>query len=285
MTASRPLKIIWIIPFNRENRAVRIALVAGLIALALALAARLSRAPLVLAGTNTVPVEAHLKVRKGETSFCQSNEVLPSGTSAIRLWISVNIGPRVTVAALSGSRTIAQGAQSAGWTGAVVTIPIAPVPPRRSSNVTVCIGLGPLVERIYLAGGQPRAGGGTSSKMRIEYLRPGQRSWWSRATSVAQRMGLGRYPSGGWIALVPLVLMAAAAVLTSWLILGQIGLRAGAYPSASPPIAGAQVASPPQAPVRPALTWPARIGRLALSLRAALGRVPTAAWVCASVAA
>ena len=98
-------------------------------------------------------------------------------------------------------------------------------------------------------------------------------------------MGLGRYPSGGWIALVPLVLMAAAAVLTSWLILGQIGLRAGAYPSASPPIAGAQVASPPQAPVRPALTWPARIGRLALSLRAALGRVPTAAWVCASVAA
>jgi Predicted membrane protein (DUF2142) len=288
--------MIWIIPFSRENRAVRIALAGGLALLAIAIVARVSRSPLLVVGTNSVEPTAHLVVRKGETSLCQSNEVLPLGTSAMRLWISVNIGPRVTVAALSGSRVIAQGEQSSGWTGAVVTIPIAPVP-RRSSEATVCIGLGPLVERIYLVGGQShQRGGGPSTKMRIEYLRPGGRSWWTKASSVARRMGLDRDPGGAWIALIPLVLMAAATALTALLILGQLGSRSTARPSA-PPIAGAQVASPPQAP-EPAHTRSARVGRRALHLRSiretlaslvspvrpALRRVPRAAWVCASVA-
>ncbi len=295
--------------------------------MAIAIVARLARAPLVLAGSNSVPPVGHLVVRKGETSVCQASEVLPSGTTAMRLWISVNIGPRVNVAALAGSRVIAQGVQGAGWTGGVVTIPIAPVP-RRSSEVTVCIGVGPLVERIYFIGGQPPpgSGGGTASKMRIEYLRPGRRSWFSQAHSVAQRMGLDREPGGTWIALIPILLMVAAAALTSGLILRQLGSRRGAGPTGtssrsrpgagpsgtgprprrgagrrtSAPIAGgAQVASPPDAPELPASTRPARIRALALGLRPtretlaslaspvrpALAAVPTAAWVCASVAA
>ncbi len=265
---------------------MRIALAAGLALMAIAIVARLARAPLVFAGSNSVEPVGHLVVSKGETSVCQAGEVLPSGTTAMRLWISVNIGPRVNVAALAGSRVIAQGMQSAGWTGAVVTIPIAPVP-RRSSDVTVCIGVGPLVERIYFFGGQPPpgSGGGTSSKMRIEYLRPGRRSWFSQAHSVAQRMGLGRGPGGKWIALIPILLMVAAAALTSWLILRQLGSRRGAGPRTPAPIAGgAQLAAPPEAPERPASAQPARIRALALRLRAILRGVPATAWVCASVA-
>ena len=66
---------------SQANRAVRIALAAGLGLLALALVTRLSRAPLALARTNVAP-EARLAVRKGETAFCQSHEMLPRGTSA-----------------------------------------------------------------------------------------------------------------------------------------------------------------------------------------------------------
>ncbi len=263
--------------------------------MAIAIVARLARAPLVLAGSNSVAPAGHLVVRKGETSVCQAGEVLPGGTTAMRLWISVNIGPRVNVAALAGSRVIAQGVQGAGWTGEVVTIPIAPIP-RRSSKVTVCIGVGPLVEQIYFIGGPPPpgSGGGAASKMRIEYLRPGRRSWFSQAHSVAQRMGLGREPGGTWIALIPILLMVAAAALTSWLILRQLGSRRGAGPtgtgprsrpgagpsgtgprprrgggrrSPAPIAGGAQIASPPDAPEHPASTRPAWIRALALGLR------------------
>ena len=275
--------MIWIIRLSKENQAVRVALAAGLALLALALAARLSRVPLVLARTN-VTLEAHLAVRKGETTFCQSHETLPSGTSALRLWISVNVGPQVTVAALSGSRVLAEGVQGPGWTGDVVTIPISPVP-RRSSIVTVCTRLGPLVEPISLAGGRPRQsiGGAASSELKIEYLRPGRRSWWAQAGSVAHRLGLDRAPGGAWVALVPIALMAAAAVLTAWLVLRQLGARREALPS---PIAGAQLATPPRpAPPTSLRSVPLAPGRRrALGLRATLGEVPSTAWACAAVA-
>ncbi len=82
--------------------------------------------------------------------------------------------------------------------------------------------------------------------MRIEYLRPGHRSWWALASSVARRMSLGRMPSDAWIAFTPLILMTAVVVLTSRLTLGQLGSLAG------------------QATV--------------------LSRVPRAAWTCAGIA-
>jgi len=259
---------------------VRIALAAGLALLALVLVTRLSRAPLVLARTNVAP-EAQLAVNKGEATFCQHHETLPRGTSALRLWVSVNVGPQVTVAALSGSRVLAEGVQGAGWTGAVVTIPISPVP-RRSSIVTVCTRLGPLVEPISLAGGRPRqsVGGGASSEMKIEYLRPGRRSWWAQARSVAQRLGLDRAPGGTWVALIPIALMIAAALLTSRLLLRQVGGEV-----LPPRVAGgAQVVAPPLALQRPVRALLSRSARLARGLRAALGRVPRAAWTCAAVA-
>ncbi len=254
--------------------------------LALALAARLSRAPLVLARTNVAP-EAHMTVSRGETTSCQSNETLPRGTSALRLWISVNIGPRVQVAVLSGSRVVAEGAQGAGWTGKVVTIPISPVP-SRSSVLTVCTRLGQLVEPITLYGGLPRqsTGSAAATELKIEYLRPGRRSWWAQARSVAQRLGLDRAPGGAWVALIPIALMAAAAVLTAWQVLRQLGANREALP---PPIAGAQLATPPRADLPASPTSPLRAPlaagrRLTLGLRAALGGVPGAAWACAAVA-
>ncbi len=217
----------------------------------------------------------------------------------MRLWISVNVGPRVEVAALSGSRVVAEGAQGAGWTGSVVTIPISPVP-RSSSVVTVCTRLGSVLEPITLTGGVPRqAPAGTPGELKIEYLRPGRHSWLAQALPIARRLGLDRDPGGPWISLAPILMMIAATILTSWLVLRQLGARRRARP---PQIAGAQVGtppkhgtpprrpsaspgSPPETPHRPTHALLAKTRPLALVARDALRRVPTAAWACAAVAA
>jgi len=65
---------------------------------------------------------------------------------------------------------------------------------------------------------QPVAG-----RMIIEYLRPGDRSWWSLAQSVARRMGLGHAGAGTWIALLATAAMATLAAVMSWLLLRELG--------------------------------------------------------------
>ncbi|MGH2855279.1 MAG: hypothetical protein ACRDLF_13930, partial [Solirubrobacteraceae bacterium] len=223
---------------------MRLALAAGLALLATAIAVRLSRPPLTVLATNSVVAEGPVVLSKGNESFCQSNETLPGGASAIRAAVSVNVGPKVTVTVVAGSQVIAKGTRAAGWTGEAVTVPIEPVP-STVTGANVCIAIGPTVESIGLLGQKGRQAAEGPGKVRVEYLHPGNRSWWSLALPMARRMGLGRSPSGTWIAFVPIALMAAAAGLAVWLLLGQLGSRREASPA---PIAGAQLAPPPAAP-------------------------------------
>ncbi len=253
---------------------------------------RVSRPPLVVVATNSAASKGAIAITRGNTTLCQSEEVLPGGASAIRLGVSVNVGPKVSVTVLQGSQVIAKGSQAAGWTGEVVTVPIAPVP-STVSGAEVCVAFGPAVEPVELVGTRARRPTGeTPGKLRAEYLAPGRRTWWSQALGVARRMGLGRSPSGTWIAFVPIALMAAAAALVSWLILRLPGPPPS--PPSPPPIAGAQVARGPVAPVRqPGSTdsrsnVKARLGRRlshgarhALRLLSTPGRV---AWACGAVA-
>jgi Predicted membrane protein (DUF2142) len=268
--------------------------------LATAIAARVSRPPLTAFATNSVKAEGSIATTKGNTTFCQSNETLPAGASAIRLSVGVNVGPKVTVTVLSGSQVIAKGAQAAGWTGEQVTVPISPVP-ATVTGASVCIAIGAAVESIELAGVKaPHPTGEAPGKVRVEYLHPGNRTWLSMAGAVARRMGLGRSPSGTWIAFIPILLMLSALVLTSQLVLRELGSPRGARPSGPPRIAGAAQAArrgpaPARRPTRPKPDSPrpdrarpdrarAQTGGLVPRLRAAAGRVPKAAWVCGAVA-
>jgi Predicted membrane protein (DUF2142) len=208
---------------TRERMGVRIALVAGLALLAAAVAVTLSHPSPVVAGTNGVAAEVNIATPRGATGGCQSDEALPGGTTAIRLWVTTNIGPRVSVTALSGSRVVTSGVREAGWTGDIVTVPVRRVP-RAISHVRVCYEIGAAVEEIGLIGASLAARpNGEPAKMRIEYLRPGPRSWWSLASTIARRIGLGRSPSGTLIFAIPLALMTAATILASLLILRQLG--------------------------------------------------------------
>jgi hypothetical protein len=56
----------------------------------------------------------------------------------------------------------------------------------------------------------------------MEYLRPQPKSWWSLASSIAYRMGLGRAVGGTWIVFLALALTLAVALLALRLTLREL---------------------------------------------------------------
>jgi hypothetical protein len=231
---------------------VRVALAASLVLAATAVGVVLSRAPLTVVGTNSIPTPASEYV-KGASSRCQFGGTLPQGTSAIRISAGSNLGPRVTLKVLSGAQVVTEGERDPGWgTDQTVTVPVRRVP-RTIPNANVCIAFGPTIEVIHINGTLRFL----SVTPRIEYLRPGRASWWSLASSIAGRMGRGHAPGGSWIVFLLLALMITVATLASRLILRELG------PSR-----------------RPA----AEAGQILRRIPSVLRRIPRAAWICALIA-
>jgi hypothetical protein len=202
-----------------------LALVGGLLLIAAAAAATLAHAPLVTAGANSPVTHKELVTTTGPATACQAGEVLPRGTSAIRLGLTAALGPRVSVTAWSGSRLLARGTRAPGWEGASVTVALHPMAARTFAPVRICLQLALLNGPVSMFGWHtPHAiaarGGGKllPGRMHIEYLRPGRRSWWSMATATARRLGLGRAASGTWNALLVGALAALLVVLSCWLV-------------------------------------------------------------------
>lgn len=161
---------------------------------------------------------------------CQNGEAVPAGTTAVRLWLEANILPRVGVTIRAGGRTVASGEAQAGPLGKVATVGVTTVP-RRLRDARLCFAVARGVQEMDLIGGSAPdpAGGARTTKMTVEYLRPGSMSWWSLAGSVDRRIGLGRAPAGRWTALIPLALMALATLLTAGIVLRGLGrTRSGA---------------------------------------------------------
>jgi hypothetical protein len=202
---------------------VRLALATGLTVTAIALGLVLSQTPLVLAGTNGVPADPAVTYLRHGGTLCQRGGTLPAGTVAIRVSLSANAGPRVSLQALSGSRILATGERDAGWgTDETVTIPMARVP-RTVRDTHVCATVGQAAEPIQVNGARvPTAGGGEEVWLRLEYLRHGAASWTSLAASVAHRMGLAHAPGGTWVVFGLLAAMLAVCVLSARLILSDL---------------------------------------------------------------
>lgn len=240
-----------------------VVLVCGLALILGAVTVTLARAPLVVAGTNSITTDTIIAETRGKLSVCQTGEVVPGGTTAVRVWVGGNIQPTVRLQILSGSRVISRGSHLGGELGINVTIPVARVP-NTISNATICLTLGEALEDVQVLGEASSRGasGATHGRVRIEYLRPGPRSWWSLGSSVARSLGLGREPSGSWVALIPIALLATAIFLTSSMIVGRVGggVSDGVTPIVAPP-------------------------RLRHNLPTSLRRVPGTAWACACIAA
>jgi hypothetical protein len=212
---------------------IRAALAGGLALIALALVVALSRAPATVVQARSVPPEKQLVTTTEDAGGCQRDEVLPRDTSAIRLGLFAVTTPAVAVKVFAGSRAagsrvIAQGTLAPGWSGEGATVAVNELP-RTVSPVTVCFALESLNGEVTMVGrltpaADATVGGGKPlpGRISIEYLRPGHRSWWSLAVSVARRLGLGRAASGTWNALLVVALAATVLSLSSWLVVRDL---------------------------------------------------------------
>jgi hypothetical protein len=169
---------------------------------------------------------AELATTVGAAAVCQANEVLPAGVTAIRLIMEAQFGPSLLVRAYSGSRLLTEGRRAADWTGGSVTVGVKPVN-HTVTHVKLCFKVLANSELIDVVGAKTSAreaavsptGQALGGRFSVEYLAPAGGSWWSRALSVARRMGLGHALSGTRVALLVAALMAAVAFLALWLAL------------------------------------------------------------------
>jgi hypothetical protein len=172
----------------------------------------MSRSPPVVALTNGVPSDGVVSDIHKPIESCQAGEVLPSGTTAVRLSLYSMFGPRLRLRVLRGREVITSGEEAAGWS-TPVTVPVKPLR-YTATGVSVCFAIAPKDELVGLEGvltGSSESG----VSITIEYLRPGGHSWWALASSVASRMALGRATSGVWIVLAVLVAMVALVAVVS----------------------------------------------------------------------
>jgi len=238
-------------------RGVRVALIVALGLVAIAVGVLLSGSPPSVTRANAPMLDATtLGTLGGGAEICQGGELLPRETSAIRVWLEAVIGPPLTLVARSGSRVLTGGRREAGWSTGSVTIPVSPTP-RTSPDVTICVRIGRTRERVgvrgvgsppryaaYNAGHEPSAG-----RVTIEYLRPGNSSWWSLARTVARHMGLGHALSGIWVSSLALAIVAAivatmalllvrAVPAAAWVCAAVALLNAACWSLITPPLQG-----------------------------------------------
>jgi hypothetical protein len=208
---------------------IEVALACGLVSIALALAATFSHAPALATVARSVPAEKRLVKTSGEASGCQRGELLPADTTAIRLGLFAVTTPAVALRVLAGSHAIAEGTLAPGWSGEGATVPVNKVFPRGVSPVTVCFALNSINGEVTMVGrftppAEATLGGGRPlpGRISIEYVRPGRRSWWSLAVSVARHLGLGRAAGGTGNALLVVALAATVLALSSWLVMRDL---------------------------------------------------------------
>jgi hypothetical protein len=207
---------------------IGIALAVGVLLIAIAAGVTLSRAPLIQVRENTPFTHHELVTTSEDSGACQAEEVLPQDTEALRLGLTSVLGPKVAVEVLSGRTVLARGVHPGGWEGASVTIPVRPLP-AVVAPVEVCFQISLLNGPVGMLGWPSsramaaRAAHHTlPGRMHIEYLRTGTKSWWSMASTTAYHLGLGRAAAGTWNALLALGLVAALALLSSWLVIREL---------------------------------------------------------------
>lgn len=208
-------------------RIIPLIITIGLGLIVTAIVATIARSPITVAGTNSVSAQVTGELKKGDISSCQPAGTIPRGTSAIRIAIEpIDVGPKVDVKVLSGSRMLAEGQTPAGWGSAsTVTVPVKPFAgPIHGAHI--CTMIGPAVQRFRISG-ELRHSHTSEVKLQalilqMEYLRPGPKSWLSLASSIAYHIGLGHAASGTWIVFLAVLLMLAVVALASRLTLEEL---------------------------------------------------------------
>lgn len=211
---------------RRRRRTITLAIALGL--LALALVAALSHASERRIITNDMPAYASLGTATEGDTICQDDELIPSGTAALRIGLDGDRtqAPPVQVTVSSGGAVLASGGAGARWDEhETIFVPLAPAL-RENVTGTVCVALVPgpgTPERYKLRGWiltrLPRVtidGRATSGRIHLEYLAAGTRSWWSFASTVVHRLDRGHAWSGPSVVVLLALLMITPIALGAW---------------------------------------------------------------------
>jgi hypothetical protein len=209
-------------------RRVAAVVAVGCIVFAAALGYTILQSPITVASTNTSALMQILSTR-GYLHACQTGEILPRGTTAVRFSMFAGAGPRIGVEIREHGRLIARGEQRSGWTGRSVTVPVRSLP-RTHRATELCIKVFTDGNETINVGGQLTSGAlaaqsdGESlpGRLKVEYLHPGRSSWLSLVSKVARRMGLGRAWSGTWNVVLVALLMGAVALLSVRIVLREL---------------------------------------------------------------
>lgn len=212
------------------RRSVVMALAIGLTLMGIAIIAVLAHAPLTVVGSNKVSAAAYITLSdKGKLSSCEPSGTIPQGTSAIRVGIEgLFFAPAVTVTASMGSHLLTEGHLNAGGVSAPnVTVHIKRLD-RAVSGARICTTVEPALEPIRYYGVPNRSVSPGSNELQqatlhLEYLRPSGKSWASLVSTIAHHLGLGREPSGTWVAFLAVFLALLVVFVASRLTLEELG--------------------------------------------------------------
>ncbi len=196
------------------KRRVQTGLLAALALLVLAVVLTLLESPPDVLRSNGVPVDVVLASTTSSARTCQAGEVVPAGTSAVRMTLGSELGPELSLAGVSAGRTVFHGHRGGGWTGASVTVPVDYLS-HTIADVQVCFTPRRATERLLVLGHETSSavaitasdGEKLGGRMSIEYLRGGSASWLSQIPSIARRIGLGHAWAGTWVVFVLLAAM------------------------------------------------------------------------------
>jgi hypothetical protein len=204
---------------------IRIVLAVGFTLTALAVLIVLQHSPLSAVTSNGAQAVARLGVIQKAGELCHSGEALPRDISAIRLSFGATTGPRIFLTVSSGGRVVTAGTVGSAWYGSAVTVPVRPLS-RAYSDVTICAHFGALAGDVGVLGEPSGTLSGRSrsipGQVRVVYLRPDGKSWWSLAGSVIDHMALGRAASGTWIVFPIVALITAAIGLASLVLVREL---------------------------------------------------------------
>jgi hypothetical protein len=206
---------------------IRLAVGIGLALVAIAVGVSLARSPLVQAGTDGTPLPTEIGATSVPTTVCQPEETVPAGTTVIRVSLLSLLGPRIKLVATAGGHTVTTGEVGYGWTGALVSIPVKHVAGTHF-HTRICLTLAKRQQLVNLRGANTKVAPAVTEgnqvlpgRMRFEYLRPDNRTWLSLLRPTARRIGL-TIGGGAGIVVFPLLLLLAAAGLTSWLLVQDL---------------------------------------------------------------
>jgi len=206
-------------PSSRKLSVIVIAV--GLAALVIGIAIDASGRAQRMAGSNLVnlqPLQVATLPPGGR--LCQPWTV-PADTAALRyrVYTSEPTLPALTAEIVSGGRVVSSGTLAAGPRRDEVNVPLARIS-RTLPVAQVCVtNRGPGTVSF---GGAPTPGyqaatvGGKPQKglVRIEFVRPGEESWWALLPTLTHRFGLGKsHWLGGWTLPFAALLVVAAAAL------------------------------------------------------------------------